>query len=1268
MELDLRGELQIGGTWVDATGNLLKRQLLKHMRGRQDQGARVDPSTCRPLLNNTDGRFSPDNPMGPYYGQFGRNTPFRFSLRAGSPALDLPGTPLAVASTPDAAALDIASDIDIRIDATLSNWTNYTTALNMIPLIGKFGVGAGTKSWFLASRDGAVYFEWSANGTDTLSASSTVPLPVPASGRMALRVTLDVNNGAAGRTVTFYTASTLDGPWTQLGSTIVQAGVTSIFNSTLALRIGRATDISLTQPIGRVHKAQVRNGIDGVLVAAPDFTAQTVGATSFVDSAGRTWTVSSPAAISNRHTRLTHELAAYPTEWHPSGAHAWVDAQTAGILRRLRRGEHALDSTLRRRIPSYAPLAYWPLEEGERATQASSPIARVRPLKFTGVNWAQADSLPSSNPLPVLASNGGKLAEMYGPIPAPASAQTSWQVQWIYRMDQANTTLFTYMRILSTGTVREWYIQQRDNLTRVIGKDSDGTTVFTDDTVTGSDLFGQWIQVRFEVNQNGGNVDWQVVFIDVGGDAGACSGSFAGTVGRPTAVASPPDGYSTSLDGLALGHISAWTPWNNIGFEAYEGAIEAWTGETAGERMQRLADEEALPLTICGVVAEQALVGPQRPDAVLNLLEEAAEADGGILYEDRERATLRYRDRAGMYNQAPALVLDYGGPGLAPPLKATGDDAATVNDVTVSRVGGSSGRAVLEEGALSILAPPNGVGTGYNTSVPLNLYSDEQTEPQAYWRMHLGTYEGRRYPEVHVMVHQAPELADQILAVDVGDKIVIKNPPIYVAPGDIELIVQGYEETFDEFAWDIVFTCTPGQPWNVGVLEDPVFSRADTAGSELAVAIDSDDTILTVNTTADLPWITANPALNANWDFETNLTGWNGSGGTIARVPTPQPAPFTGDWSLLFTPNGVAEFPNAGSTTMPVVVGQQYVASGWLRSATARSIALNVNWFTTAGAYLSTTSNDVTVPANTWTWFELTATAPATALTANLAATVPDFPPATDLLWGDQITLRQAGGSPSDFPMDIRAGGEVMTVNAISPAVADTFNRTVANGWGTADTGQTWTVVGTAADYSVGSGYAAANQPATGIAHLALAPAPTADVDLVVDVASSVLAAGASLFAGPLVRAVDNNNHYSARLDFTTSAGVVMTLRKRVAGVETQLGTYTSGLTHTAGAFYRVRLQMTGAALKARIWLPAAQEPSAWHLEVTDTALTAAANIGIRCFANTGSTPVNPQLRFDNVQIINPQRFTVVRSRNGVIKSHAAATDVRLAYPTIVAL
>lgn len=1108
MDLDLRGELHIGGVWVDATGNMLKRQALVHTRGRQDQGARVDPSTCRPLLNNTNGQFSPDNPMGPYYGQFGRNTPFRLSVHAGAHALVLDGSVDGIASTPDHASLDITGDLDLRWEGE-TDW--YASGSRF--LLGKWAE-SGNRVYSLILQDGALWLRFVTAAGDGLFAFASLPmLPRHA----ALRATLDADNGAGGFTARLYWAPTTAGPWTQFGGDLSSTafGVITLRLTTAPLSIAPSDLVTSTRyPVaGRVFRAEVRNGINGPVVAGPDFAAQAPGSTSFVDAAGRPWTLSGTASITNRRTRLVHELAAYPTRWHPSGEHVWVEAQTAGILRRMRRSGQALDSTLRRRIPSFKPLAYWPLEEGPRATQGYSPIPGVAPLSFTSVDWGSADSLPSSNALPALNSSTGNNAKMTGVVPAASSASLpAWGVHWLYRLDQPNDTHYTFMRVLSTGTVREWYVQSRADQSRIIGKNASGAEVLNVLIGTSSDLYGQWVRARLEVAQDGGNVRWRVSWQDVGGDAGGFGDVFPGTSGRPTGVASPPDGYAQALNGMAIGHIAVFDTETTA---AYDRAIDAWTGETAGARMRRLAEEEALPLTVWGPSAGQEQVGPQLPAPVLSLLEEAADADGGILYEDRERPALRYRSRASMYSQVPALTLDYTQPGLAAPLEPTGDDDGTENDVTITRAGGSSGRAVLEQGALSVQVPPDGVGP-YPTQETLNLHSDAQTEPIAYWRLHLGTYEGRRYPQVRVMVHQAPPaLLDQILAVDVGDRLVIKNPPPWLAPGDIELIVQGYEESWaGPFEWDIVFNCSPGEPWLVAVAGGSTHNRADTDGSELAEPLDADETGVDVRTTAGPPW------------------------------------PTTG----------------------------------------------------------------------------------------------------------------------TDMPFDIRVGGEVMTVTGCGPAVKDTFGRTVASGWGTADSGQAWTVTGAAADYAVSAGYGSATNPTTGIAHLALVTAPSADVDLYTDVATDQLATGSSLLSGPVVRAVDNNNHYAARVEFTTAGAVVLTLRKRVAGVETVLGTYTSPLVHTAGTFYRVRFQVIGSALKARVWAATGTEPGVWHAEATDTAITAANKLGIRCFRNTGNTTANAQFRFDNLTQTNLQTMTVIRSANGVIKAHAAGTPVALARPAIAAL
>jgi len=80
-------ELFIQGTWVDITSYVMTRDGLQRIsifRGQADEGNRTDPGRCTFQLNNRDGRFSPRNPVSPYYGLIGRNTPIRVSVPSGN--------------------------------------------------------------------------------------------------------------------------------------------------------------------------------------------------------------------------------------------------------------------------------------------------------------------------------------------------------------------------------------------------------------------------------------------------------------------------------------------------------------------------------------------------------------------------------------------------------------------------------------------------------------------------------------------------------------------------------------------------------------------------------------------------------------------------------------------------------------------------------------------------------------------------------------------------------------------------------------------------------------------------------------------------------------------------------------------------------------------------------------------------------------------------------------------------------------------------------
>lgn len=1257
--LDILIELMLAGVWTDVSADVYVRDVKAIDVGRQDMGARTDPGKLTLTFNNRDGKYSPRNPMSPLWGLIGPNTPVRVSVPGTVNYLELTGADDSYASTPDNAALDITGDLDLRWEGE-ANW--YGPGARM--LIGKWGEN-GSQSYNLRLQDGALYLHVALDG----SVGPFMFWELPAlPRRAALRGVLDADNGAGGWTMRLYWAESLAGPWTQIGEAVSGDTPVSIFVSDAELQVA-PNDLDVAarrRPIeGKVYAAEVRDGIDGTVVASPDFEAQPVGTAPFIDSAGRTWSYSPAARITDRAYRFTGEISTWPKKWVPGGSDVWSAVEAAGVLRRYDQGTKPLQSTLRRRIPSGNPIAYWPFEEEREASSAFSPIAGVTPAAVTGVEWASVDTLPSSKALPKLSAEATLSAIV--PEHDPAG---QWQVEFVYNADDkvppADQPHAEVISISSTGTVRRWAVGMRDGSVRLYGYDAGGTDIIFRSFAVGGDVFHGWVRMRLFLSETGGTVSYTVGFQDIGGNTGAGSGTLSGTSGRVTAITG---NWTTPTEGWAIGHLSVLP---QAASTLYTGSDRAYSGETAWERMRRLASEENIPMArIPGDLTPERM-GPQLPQTLLELLHTAAEADDGMLLEDRDRLGLVYRDRSSMYTQEPALTLDCTLPGLDDEDMEPAEEADFVrNDITIKRSGGSEARAVLEEGKLSVLPPPDGIGL-YDHAPELSLAADIQAEPLAYWHLHQRTYDGARYPSVTVMLHKpgAQGLIPDVLALREGDLIRIKNLPGYVEFGDLDLIVQGWHEELDLQRWEITFNCAPGGPWNLAVADHLVYGKADTDGSELAAAVTADATSLPVRATADgLPWVSANPVLNANSDFADDLTSWSAFEATIARIPAPAGAPFRGDWVMQVTPNGVGQFPNAGSEQIPVVPGLEYVLSGWLRCTTSRNVALNANWFDAGFGYLTTSANDQAVTADTWTWFEATFTAPGGAANVNLSPTVPNFPPATDVLLCAKITLRLAGGMPKEFPIDIQVGGEVMTVNAITAPLADTFTRTTNPGWGNPDTGAAWVSSGGAGgDHYTQGAEAAHLLTGVDVPRLDLSPVAGADHDVQVDVATFALATGGPQLVAVVARAADGDNCYMGQLSISTTQTITLTLRKRVGGVETELATTTTSLTHSAFAFFRLRLQVIGDRLQARVWPAGGTEPGGWQVTATDTALTAGSNVGCRSVRETANTNADLVIGWDNVALHNPQQFIVERSVNGVVKPHAADGPVRAAHPAIAPL
>lgn len=263
--------------WVDATHSTSKNQDIDNL------------GWAGPALNIRNGLEGGDDANDATYLDYTGDSYIYFTGEAGN-----------TLSAPDSAALDIIGNIDIRVLLALDVWSG-ASAIQRI--IGKHGA-SGNRSYMLSlNTDGTLQFIWYQGSTQKL-VNSTAAVSVPNKNLLWVRVTLDVDNNASGHDVKFYIS--YDGvTWTQLGSTVTNAGVTSIITSTAELEIGDNT--SLSSPMsGKFYRAQIMNGISGIPVFDVDTTTIFLSSTeTFSALTGQTVTLNTSGEGSKRATAVT---------------------------------------------------------------------------------------------------------------------------------------------------------------------------------------------------------------------------------------------------------------------------------------------------------------------------------------------------------------------------------------------------------------------------------------------------------------------------------------------------------------------------------------------------------------------------------------------------------------------------------------------------------------------------------------------------------------------------------------------------------------------------------------------------------------------------------------------------------------------------------------------------------------------------------------------------------------------------------------------------
>ena len=828
------------GSWTNATSYVYQRDAASITRGRPNESATVSPSQCTMTLNNRDNRFTIRNPLGAWYGLIGQNTPLRMSvpnaLTGGGTYLRMEDDNLSNAITSDSSSLQITGTLDVRLDMQLSGYNGGQS------LMGK--ANDSLPSWQLTlNGDGTVTLFWWTTGNAIQSATSTAPLPYL--GRVMIRALLSTS----GQTVTFYTAPTMAGSQTQLGA-VIATGSTSLTGAAgTPLAVGASFSPNAN---GQFYEAQVWNGVGGsggTLVADPVFTAQTAGATSFTDGQGNTWTMQGTAELSNRLYRYHGELASLPKAADPSQHDVYSQATASGILRRLQQGQNPTSSAMYRayvRLSGVNLAAYWPGEDGTLATSIASGLSGNPAMYISGTpTLASSSDFVCSDTLPVM--NG---ATFTGEVLSTGITWTANVVRFLWAPPAGQETNGALVaRVATTGTIKRLDLQYGTANTGSLalsGYDVSGNQLFTSAYETFNVDGGLW-RVSIELTTSGSGVQWGIVTVAPGADVGlAFSGTYgSASIGTVTSVQFGSAGIVQSV----MGHFSVQGTDDSL-FDL--GApLNAWSGETAGNRYARLCDEEGIRCRIVGFPGNSSAMGYQTLETIADLLQECETTDMGMQFEPRTCLGLGYITLPALYNQSVACTASYTSAQVTQGFASTSDDQLALNDITMTNADGSSARQVLSTGAMSVLSPPSGIGR-VDTSITVNAATDNALLSLAGWLLWVRTVNDDRYPLIPFNLARGvvngvvtPAAAPLL---DIGGYLQLIDAPAWVPTGPVRQLAAGFTETLGPAAvWTIGVNGIPEAPYEVAVAGT---AHADTDGSTLATGVSSSAVTLSIATTS----------------------------------------------------------------------------------------------------------------------------------------------------------------------------------------------------------------------------------------------------------------------------------------------------------------------------------------------------------------------------------------------------------------------------------
>lgn len=559
--------------------------------------------------------------------------------------------------------------------------------------------------------------------------------------------------------------------------------------------------------------------------------------------------------------------------------------------------------------PASLPVAYWPCEDGDQATQISSGLVGGSPMAISGAtpNFGAESRFACSSP--ILQVND---AELVASIPDYTDTNQAHTLTFLLAMpdsDEAATST-DLVQWYTTGTGYSWDLQYTANGSGSLQLKvfNSAATLLYDSGQIDFELRGAACQISLYMRQVGGSVTYALFRTSLDGTTGGVSPTTVTgvtTLGKITMVrVNPAGGY----DQVAFGHLTVipdvWD--SNMTIKD----VVAWSGQSALQRLQRLCYEENIALSYhVDWDLTTTAMGAQKVDRMSALLKQPAQSDGGFLYAPRGAIGLEYRSRGSLANQSAIASFSGSGRQILPPFDPVDDHAETHNRVEVTRIDGTAAVAEATTGPLSTQSPPNGLGVrdeGYT----LSLASDDQAQNHADWRLGLGTIDQPRVPRFTVTPAGAASVGvERLVSISIGSRVDITDlATLKDLYDDLPQIVLGYTlKIGNTFFPTLEMNCAPYEINRAFALTDNDRARPDGYDSVTNATLTSTATSMSVASTSGIYLWTTTAA-----DFATPL--YIKVSGEVMQVTnvTGESSPQT--FTVVRSVNGVVKAHAAGET------------------------------------------------------------------------------------------------------------------------------------------------------------------------------------------------------------------------------------------------------------------------------------------------------------------------------------------------------------------